>query len=138
MEGWRRDTTLIQPFGYFRGGESLCIPVEHPLYHRGRLRIGNPSIEKDDWVIVPGAFEAIISQEIFDQVQAKIETAWPTRKLGPMKRRLFSRKLSFLNDKSGVGNDTIPAPTKPELETLAGQGFEIANFQHISRGKTAV
>lgn len=51
------------------------------------------AIEKDDWVIVPGAFEAIISQEIFDQVQAKIETAWPTRKLGPMKRRLFSRKL---------------------------------------------
>jgi len=29
-------------------------------------------------------------------------------------------------------------PAKPELETLAGQGFEIANFQHISRGKTAV
>lgn len=51
------------------------------------------AIEKDDWVIVPGAFEAIISQEIFDQVQAKIETARPTRKLGPMKRRLFSRKL---------------------------------------------
>ena len=51
------------------------------------------AVEKDDWVIVPGAFEAIISQEIFDQVQAKIETAWPTRKLGPMKRRLFSRKL---------------------------------------------
>ena len=43
MLGWRRDTILIQPFGYFRGGESLCIPVEHPLYHRGRLRIGNPS-----------------------------------------------------------------------------------------------
>ena len=51
------------------------------------------AIEKDDWVIVPGAFEAIISQEIFDQVQAKLETARPTRKLGPMKRRLFSRKL---------------------------------------------
>ena len=51
------------------------------------------AVEKDDWVIVPGAFEAIISQEIFDQVQAKIETARPTRKLGPMKRRLFSRKL---------------------------------------------
>lgn len=51
------------------------------------------AIEKDDWVIVPGAFEAIISQEIFDQVQAKLETVRPTRKLGPMKRRLFSRKL---------------------------------------------
>ena len=51
------------------------------------------AVEKDDWVIVPGAFEAIISQEIFDQVQAKIETARPTRKLGPMKQRLFSRKL---------------------------------------------
>ena len=51
------------------------------------------AIEKDDWVIVPGAFEAIISQEIFDQVQAKLETARPARKLGPMKRRLFSRKL---------------------------------------------
>lgn len=51
------------------------------------------AIEKDDWIIVPRAFEAIISQEIFDQVQAKIETARPTRKLGPMKRRLFSRKL---------------------------------------------
>ena len=50
------------------------------------------AIEKDDWVIVPGAFEAIISQEIFDQVQAKLETVRPTRKLGPMKRRLFSRK----------------------------------------------
>ena len=51
------------------------------------------AIEKDDWVIVPGAFEAIISQEIFDRVQAKLETVRPTRKLGPMKRRLFSRKL---------------------------------------------
>ena len=51
------------------------------------------AIEKDDWVIVPGAFEAIISQKIFDQVQAKLETVRPTRKLGPMKRRLFSRKL---------------------------------------------
>ena len=51
------------------------------------------AIEKDEWVIVPGAFEAIISQEIFDQVQAKLETVRPTRKLGPMKRRLFSRKL---------------------------------------------
>ena len=51
------------------------------------------AIEKDDWVIVPGAFEAIISQEIFNQVQAKLETVRPTRKLGPMKRRLFSRKL---------------------------------------------
>ena len=51
------------------------------------------AIEKDDWIIVPGAFEAIISQEIFDQVQAKLETVRPTRKLGPMKRRLFSRKL---------------------------------------------
>ena len=26
---------------------------------------------------------------------------------------------------------------KPELETLAGQDFEIVNFQHISRGKNA-
>ena len=51
------------------------------------------AIEKYDWVNVPGAFEAIISQEIFDQVQAKLETVRPTRKLGPMKRRLFSRKL---------------------------------------------
>ena len=51
------------------------------------------AIEKDDWIIVPGAFEAIISQEIFDQVQAKIEMVRSTRKLGPMKRRLFSRKL---------------------------------------------
>ena len=51
------------------------------------------AIEKDDWGIVPGAFEAIISQEIFNQVQAKLETVRPTRKLGPMKRRLFSRKL---------------------------------------------
>ena len=51
------------------------------------------AIEKDDWIIVPGAFEAIISQEIFDQVQARIEAVRPTRKLGPMKRRLFSRKL---------------------------------------------
>lgn len=51
------------------------------------------AIEKDDWVVVPGAFEAIISQEIFDQVQAKIETVRSTRKLGPMKQRLFSRKL---------------------------------------------
>ena len=50
------------------------------------------AIEKDD-CIVPGAFEAIISQEIFNQVQAKLETVRPTRKLGPMKRRLFSRKL---------------------------------------------
>lgn len=51
------------------------------------------AIEKDDWIIVPGAFEAIISQEMFDQVQARIEAVRPTRKLGPMKRRLFSRKL---------------------------------------------
>ena len=51
------------------------------------------AIEKDDWIIVPGAFEAIISQEIFDQVQARIEDVSPPRKLGPMKRRLFSRKL---------------------------------------------
>ena len=51
------------------------------------------AIEKDDWIIVPGAFEAIISQEIFDQVQARIEAVRPPRKLGPMKRRLFSRKL---------------------------------------------
>ncbi len=51
------------------------------------------AIEKGDWIIVPGAFEAIISQEIFDQVQAKLETVRPARKLGPMKRRLFSRKL---------------------------------------------
>ena len=51
------------------------------------------AIEKDDWIIVPGAFEAIISQEIFDHVQAKLETVRPTRKLGPMERRLFSQKL---------------------------------------------
>ena len=51
------------------------------------------AIEKDDWIIVPGAFEAIISQEIFDQVQARIEAVGPPRKLGPMKRQLFSRKL---------------------------------------------
>lgn len=51
------------------------------------------AIEKDDWIIVSGAFEAIISQEIFDQVQTRIETVRPTRKLGPMKQRLFSRKL---------------------------------------------
>ena len=51
------------------------------------------AIEKDDWIIVPGAFEAIISQEVFNQVQTRIEALKPTRKLGPMKRRLFSRKL---------------------------------------------
>lgn len=51
------------------------------------------AIEKDDWIIVPGAFEAIISQEIFDQVQTRIEAVRSPRKLGPMKRRLFSRKL---------------------------------------------
>jgi len=50
-------------------------------------------LEKDDWIVIPGAFEAIISQEVFDAVQVRSDEVRPKRKLGPMKRYLFSRRL---------------------------------------------
>ena len=86
-------------------GTSTVSKILHDERYTGKLvalkttlsELGNihsaKAIEKDGWVIVPGAFDAIISQEMFDQAQKKAEAGRPSRKLGPMKRRLFSRKL---------------------------------------------
>lgn len=62
-----------------------------------RSELGNrhsaKPLEKENWIVFPGAFEAIISQETFDLAQARIEETGPHQKFGPMKQRLFSRKL---------------------------------------------
>jgi len=50
-------------------------------------------LDQEDWIIIPGAFEAIISQETFDAAQKRTEAAGPHRKSGPAKHRLFYRKL---------------------------------------------
>lgn len=50
-------------------------------------------LDREDWVVIPDAFEAIISQETFDAAQAHYAEKEPRQKTGPMKQRLFSRKL---------------------------------------------
>lgn len=86
-------------------GTSTVSKILHDERYTGKLvalkttlsELGNihsaQAVEKDDWVVIPGAFEAIVSQEIFDQVRAKSEAVRQPRKLGPAKQRLFSRKL---------------------------------------------
>lgn len=62
-----------------------------------RAEVGNihsaKPIEENGWIIIPGAFEAIISQEVFDLAQERYAQHKPRQKAGPMKRTLFSRKL---------------------------------------------
>lgn len=62
-----------------------------------RAEVGNihsaKPIEKNGWIVIPGAFEAIISQEAFDLAQERYAQHKPRQKVGPMKRTLFSRKL---------------------------------------------
>lgn len=58
----------------------------------GNIRSVKP-IEEDDWIVIPGAFEAIISQETFVLAQERYAQRKPRQKTGPMKRTLFSRKL---------------------------------------------
>ena len=66
------------------------VALKTTLSELGNIHSAEP-IEKDSWIVIPGAFEAIISQELFDMVQARKSRA--SRRLGPMKRYLFSRKL---------------------------------------------
>ena len=66
------------------------VALKTTLSELGNIHSAEP-IEKDSWIVIPGAFEAIISQELFDMVQARKSRA--SRRLGPMKRHLFSRKL---------------------------------------------
>lgn len=62
-----------------------------------RAEVGNihsaKPIEENGWIVIPGAFEAIISQEVFDLAQERYAQHKPRQKAGPMKRTLFSRKL---------------------------------------------
>lgn len=66
------------------------IALKTTISELGNIHSAKP-VERDGWVVIPGAFEAIISQETFDLAQAR--DVRPARKLGPMKRYLFSRKL---------------------------------------------
>lgn len=65
-----------------------------------RTELGNQNSSrkqsKEDWIVVPGAFEAIISQETFDEAQRQLERL--RRRLGKRETNapavhLFSRKL---------------------------------------------
>lgn len=62
-----------------------------------RSELGNidsaKAVEREDWIVVPGAFEAIVSQETFDAAQVRYAEGGPRPKSGPMERRLFYRKL---------------------------------------------
>ena len=62
-----------------------------------RAEVGNihsaKPIEENGWIVIPGAFEAIVSQEVFDLAQERYAQHKPRQKAGPMKRTLFSRKL---------------------------------------------
>lgn len=68
------------------------VALKTTISELGNIHSAKP-LEKDNWIVIPGAFEPIISQETFDLAQAKTATTGPHRKLGPMKQRLFSRKL---------------------------------------------
>lgn len=58
----------------------------------GNIRSAKP-ITENGWIVIPGAFEAIVSQEIFDLVQERYAQYKPRQKTGPIKRTLFFRKL---------------------------------------------
>jgi DNA invertase Pin-like site-specific DNA recombinase len=66
------------------------VALKTTLSELGNIRSAKP-IERDGWIVIPGAFEAIISQELFDLAQTRKRR--PFRKIGPMKQYLFSRKL---------------------------------------------
>ena len=63
-----------------------------------RTEVGNYNsmkpVPKEDWVVVPDAFEAIIPQEIFDQVAEKLQKHVRKRAAStPDESRIFVRKL---------------------------------------------
>mgnify|MGYP001053704748 CR=1 FL=1 len=66
------------------------VALKTTLSELGNIRSAKP-IERDGWIVIPGAFEAIISQELFDLAQTRKRR--PFRKIDPMKQYLFSRKL---------------------------------------------
>lgn len=68
------------------------VALKTTISELGNIHSAKP-LEKEDWIVIPGAFEPIISQDIFDLAQAKTGVTEPRRKFGPMKQRLFSRKL---------------------------------------------
>lgn len=65
---------------------------------RTRTEVGNYNsakpIQKEDWVVVPDAFEAIVPQEIFDQVAERLQKHARKRAAStPDVSRIFVRKL---------------------------------------------
>lgn len=58
----------------------------------GNIHSAKP-LKEDDWIVIPDAFEAIISQETFDLAQERYAQHKPRQRTGPMQRTLFSRKL---------------------------------------------
>lgn len=58
----------------------------------GNIHSAKPQAE-EDWIVVPDAFEAIISQETFDAVQKWASALRRPREPFKMERRLFYRKL---------------------------------------------
>ena len=65
---------------------------------RTRTEVGNyksmKPTPKEDWVVVPDAFEALISQQVFDQVCEKLhQSSRPHIASAPKADRIFVRKL---------------------------------------------
>lgn len=62
------------------------------LSELGNIHSAKP-LAKEDWIVVPGMFEAIISQEMFDTAQKQAETLRRPREPCKVERRIFYRKL---------------------------------------------
>ena len=62
------------------------------LSELGNIHSAKP-LAKEDWIVVPDAFEAIITQEMFDAAQKQADALRRPRESRKMERRLFYRKL---------------------------------------------
>lgn len=77
-----------------------------------RTELGNQNSSKlqakEDWIVVPDAFEAIVSQEVFDEAQKRLaELQRPARKQGESTVHLFARKLKCGHCGLALGRRTL-------------------------------
>lgn len=89
-----------------------------------RTELGNQNsaraLAKEDWIVVPGAFEAIVSQEVFDAAQKRLaEYSRPARSMNPSAVHLFSRKLKCGHCGLALGRRTVESGVYYKCERQA-------------------
>ena len=102
-----------------------------------RTELGNQNSSKpqakEDWIVVPGAFEAIVSQEVFDTAQKRLaEYNRPARGNKPSAVHLFSKKLKCGHCGLALGRRTPESGTYYKCEGQAWNSGDACRGTRLS------